>query len=85
MPSSARRRNRCRFASATTATSRTSTPRAVQGIEPTVIRQPGIAMDIDHPVDLALFLRLPQSAGTRTRTLLEELGVPALLAARGIA
>ncbi len=31
------------------------------GIEPTVIRQPGIAMDIDHPVDLAAFLRLPQS------------------------
>ena len=57
----------------------------LQGIEPTVIRQPGIAMDIDHPVDLALFLRLPQSAGTRTRTLLDELGVPALLAARGIA
>ncbi len=57
----------------------------LQGIEPTVIRQPGIAMDIDHPVDLALFLRLPQSAGTRTRTLLDELGVPALLAKRGIA
>jgi len=55
-----------------------------QGIEPTVVRQPGIAMDIDHPVDLALFLRLPQSAGTRTRALLEERGVPALLAARGI-
>jgi 2-phospho-L-lactate/phosphoenolpyruvate guanylyltransferase len=55
-----------------------------QGIEPTVVRQPGIAMDIDHPVDLALFLRLPQSAGTRTRALLDELGVPALLAARGI-
>jgi 2-phospho-L-lactate guanylyltransferase len=55
-----------------------------QGIEPTVIRQPGIAMDIDHPVDLALFLRLPQSAGTRTRTLLQELGVPARLAERGI-
>jgi 2-phospho-L-lactate/phosphoenolpyruvate guanylyltransferase len=50
------------------------------GIEPTVIRQPGIAMDIDHPVDLAAFLRLPQSAGTRTRTLLEEMGVPKLLA-----
>jgi hypothetical protein len=33
---------------------------------------------------LALFLRLPQSVGTRTRTLLEELGVPALLAERGI-
>jgi 2-phospho-L-lactate guanylyltransferase len=55
------------------------------GIEPTVIRQAGIAMDIDHPVDLALFLRLPQSTGTRTRALLEELGVPARLAARGIA
>lgn len=55
-----------------------------QGIEPTVIRQPGIAMDIDHPVDLAAFLRLPQSAGTRTRTLLDQLGVAALLAERGI-
>jgi 2-phospho-L-lactate/phosphoenolpyruvate guanylyltransferase len=40
-------------------------------------------MDIDHPIDLALFLRLPQSKGTRTCTLLEELGVPALLAERG--
>jgi 2-phospho-L-lactate guanylyltransferase len=55
-----------------------------QRIEPSVIRQPGIAMDIDHPVDLAAFLRLPQSAGTRTRTLLDELSVPALLAERGI-
>jgi 2-phospho-L-lactate/phosphoenolpyruvate guanylyltransferase len=54
------------------------------GIEPTVIRQPGIAMDIDHPVDLAAFLRLPQSAGTRTRTLLEEMGVPKLLKKSGI-
>jgi 2-phospho-L-lactate guanylyltransferase len=55
-----------------------------QGIEPTIIRQPGIAMDIDHPVDLAGFLRLPQSAGTRTRALLDELGVRTLLAERGI-
>jgi len=54
-----------------------------QGIEPTVIRQPGIAVDIDHPDDLALFLRLPQSAGTHTRALLRELGVSARLAARG--
>jgi 2-phospho-L-lactate guanylyltransferase len=46
-----------------------------QGIEPTILRQPGIAMDIDHPVDLELFLRLPQSHGTRTRALLETLGV----------
>ena len=50
-----------------------------------MIRQAGIAVDIDHLVDLAPFLRLPQSAGTRTRTLLEELGVPELLAGRGIA
>jgi 2-phospho-L-lactate guanylyltransferase len=55
-----------------------------QGIEPTVIRQPGIAMDIDHPVDLELFLRLPQSKGTRTRALLEVLGVPARLAEQGL-
>ena len=54
------------------------------GIEPTVIRQPGIAMDIDHPVDLAMFLRLPQSAGTRTRAFLEEAGIPRLLIERGI-
>lgn len=56
-----------------------------QGIEPTVIRQPGIAVDVDHPPDLALFLRMPQSAGTRTRALLDELGVPARLAGQGIA
>jgi 2-phospho-L-lactate guanylyltransferase len=56
----------------------------LQGIEPTVIRQPGIAIDIDHPLDLALFLRMPQSVGTRTRALLDELSVPALLAARGL-
>ena len=49
-------------------------------IEPTVIHQPGIAMDIDHPADLAAFLALPQSIGTRTRALLEEMGVPKLLA-----
>ena len=46
------------------------------GITPTIIHQPGIAMDIDHPADLAAFLRLPQSAGTRTRALLEEMKIP---------
>jgi len=46
-----------------------------QGIEPTILRQPGIAMDIDHPVDLDMFLRLPQSKGTRTRTLLGQFGI----------
>ncbi|MFO1159213.1 MAG: 2-phospho-L-lactate guanylyltransferase [Reyranellaceae bacterium] len=54
------------------------------GIEPTILRQPGIAMDIDHPVDLAAFLRLPQSAGTKTRAFLEEIGVPRLLLERGL-
>ena len=54
------------------------------GIEPVAVRQPGIAMDIDHPVDLAAFLRMPQSAGTRTRAFLEEVGVPRLLAERGV-
>jgi 2-phospho-L-lactate/phosphoenolpyruvate guanylyltransferase len=49
------------------------------GIEPTVIHQPGIGMDIDHPADLAAFLRMPQSIGTRTRALLEEMGAPKLL------
>jgi 2-phospho-L-lactate/phosphoenolpyruvate guanylyltransferase len=43
------------------------------GIEPTIIRLPGVAMDIDHPADIAAFLRLPQSAGTRTRAFLETL------------
>ena len=47
-----------------------------QGIEPTILRQPGIAMDIDHPVDLEMFLRLPQSHDTRTRSLLEQFGLP---------
>ena len=49
------------------------------GIEPTVMHQPGIAMDIDHPADLAAFLALPSSRGTRTRALLEEMKVPAVL------
>ena len=41
-----------------------------QGIRPTVIRLPGIALDIDNPEDLAEFARLPSS--TRTRALLAE-------------
>ena len=47
------------------------------GIEPTIVRQPGIAMDIDHPADLAMFLGLALSQGTRTRAVLEEMGVQA--------
>ena len=54
------------------------------GIEPVIVRQPGIAMDIDHPIDIAMFLRLPQSLGTRTRAWLETEGVPKLLAEKGL-
>lgn len=49
------------------------------GLEPSIVRCPGIAMDIDHPVDLAAFLRLPQAAGTRTRAFLETAGIVELL------
>ncbi len=38
------------------------------GIRPTVVRLPGIALDIDNPEDLAAFARLPSP--TRTRALL---------------
>ena len=44
------------------------------GIEPTVVRQPGIAMDIDHPADLRMFLRAPRMP-TRTLALLEAFGL----------
>ena len=47
-----------------------------QGIRPTVVRLPGIALDIDNPEDLAAFARLPSQ--TRTRALLDE--EPGLLA-----
>ena len=49
------------------------------GITPTIIHQPGIAMDLDHPADLAAFLRLPQSHGTRTRAVLESTGITSRL------
>jgi 2-phospho-L-lactate guanylyltransferase len=52
------------------------------GVEPMVMPQPGIAMDIDHPADLAAFLRMPQSVGTRTRAFLEEAGIAKLLESR---
>ena len=29
-----------------------------RGIDPLIVRQPGIGMDIDHPVDLVTFLRM---------------------------
>ncbi len=41
------------------------------GIVPTVVRQPGIGMDIDHPADLTAFLRMTPRRPTRTLAFLE--------------
>jgi 2-phospho-L-lactate guanylyltransferase len=41
------------------------------GVTPTVVRLPGLAMDIDHPADLRMFLRAPRLP-TRTLALLER-------------
>jgi 2-phospho-L-lactate guanylyltransferase len=43
------------------------------GIEPRVVRLPGIGMDIDHPEDLRRFLAMPRMP-TRTLALLEAAG-----------
>ncbi|HEX2942829.1 MAG TPA: 2-phospho-L-lactate guanylyltransferase [Rhodopila sp.] len=44
------------------------------GIEPTVVRLPGIALDIDHPVDLRAFMAAEPRKPTRTLALLETFG-----------
>jgi 2-phospho-L-lactate/phosphoenolpyruvate guanylyltransferase len=44
------------------------------GLAPTIVRLPGIALDIDHPADLRMFLRAPRMP-TRTLALLEEFGL----------
>jgi len=46
------------------------------GIEPTVVRLPGIGMDIDHPADLAAFARMLPPLRTRTLALLERWKLP---------
>ena len=43
------------------------------GLPPRIVRLPGIALDIDNPEDLALFMRRPSA--TRTWGLLAEAGV----------
>lgn len=53
-----------------------------RGIEPTVVRLPGIGMDIDHPADVAKFVRMTPPMQTRTSALLAEFGVMARLAPR---
>ncbi len=46
-----------------------------QGIEPTIVPLPGIGMDIDHPADLARFLRMQPRVETRTLAFLEASGI----------
>jgi 2-phospho-L-lactate guanylyltransferase len=46
-----------------------------RGIDPLVVRHPGIGMDIDNPVDLVTFLKMSPRVPTRTLTLLEQSGV----------
>ena len=50
-----------------------------RGIEPLIVRQPGIGMDIDHPVDLVNFLKMSPAAPTRTLFFLEQSGIAARL------
>jgi 2-phospho-L-lactate/phosphoenolpyruvate guanylyltransferase len=52
-----------------------------QGIEPLVVRYPGIGMDIDNPVDLITFLKMSPSVRTRTLDFLEQSGVAGRLLA----
>ena len=53
------------------------------GIEPTVLRLPGIAMDIDTPEDLARFMRLEPRVPTRALAYLESLPGFGVSAAQG--
>jgi 2-phospho-L-lactate guanylyltransferase len=46
-----------------------------RGMDPVIVRHPGIGMDIDHPVDLATFLRMSPSVPTRTLAFLEQSGI----------
>jgi 2-phospho-L-lactate guanylyltransferase len=52
-----------------------------RGIEPLIVRQPGIGMDIDNPVDLVTFLKMSPPVRTRTLAFLEQAGIAARLLA----
>jgi 2-phospho-L-lactate guanylyltransferase len=45
------------------------------GIEPRILRLPGIAMDIDNPDDLGLFMACPEARRTRTYAWLQARGI----------
>jgi 2-phospho-L-lactate guanylyltransferase len=46
-----------------------------QGIEPTIVRLPGIGLDMDHPADLRAFIAARPRMPTRTLILLQEFGL----------
>ena len=45
------------------------------GIAPHILHLPGIAMDIDHPPDIARFGRVPEAKSTQTLLWLQQLGI----------
>jgi 2-phospho-L-lactate guanylyltransferase len=45
-----------------------------KGLEPTIVRLPGIGLDIDHPADLRAFMAARPRKPTRTLALLEQFG-----------
>ena len=49
------------------------------GITPHILPLPGIAMDIDHPADIARFASLPEAAATQTLAWLKQNGILARL------
>ncbi len=55
----------------------------MQGIDPLIVRHPGIGMDIDNPIDLVRFLRMTPREPTRTLAFLEQSGIADRLSARG--
>jgi 2-phospho-L-lactate guanylyltransferase len=50
------------------------------GIVPHILRLPGIAMDIDHPADIARFARILEAKSTQTLTWLQQNGILGRLA-----
>ncbi len=46
-----------------------------KGITPQILRLPGIAMDIDHPADIARFAAQPEAQGTRSHAWLRAAGI----------
>ena len=50
------------------------------GIVPHILRLPGIAMDIDHPADIARFAHITEAKGTQTLAWLTENGILSRLA-----